>query len=653
MLTLVDNAARGRLREAYLRLRSRDRTSDVIVDVRKLADLPQGTTVILALKPPIDNDSLDWLNLNRPLIADRQLNIVLWCEDDAASVLAQRAPDFFDWISARVDCPPAYAAHAVARVKRAICARASGIVWNGPGLEATLAIVRPGRPVRRIAVASYQSMLDALTSRERGWLVLDGVDTSFHLRRLRWAMAETGRRTIVFRRSIDETAPGWWTVAADHASISGAVEMLTELGGTGRLAALTGLDPKASEHAGCLLRRGVDTEHLEHLLATTPDPRAALEDFAQQRGWKLDGGIAHSPSEADPVVLALRERLMKPERWAVLAKIADDVGDFEIAIRWQTRVLESLSKDVPGAVLWGALWARGSAHQSMGDLVSARVDFERVFSAARDAGDTTAIAISAGWLAEVLFEQDEALRARECLESALVTIEALGGNPEYVIWLRDLLGRPMMGHEDWDTSADTTRLNLPLLASQLRTFAETASVEADLEGARNYLELSLKRDEGVWGTVHPAVVYTLRRLARVHSAMDRPSLARGCLERALAAERVLFGSDEHPDIADTLVELASVMKDEGDLEGAQSSLERALAIKQKWSGPELGGASARQALANVLLAKGDVVGALGHIEQALMTLREIFKDRDHPQITELLKFRQRLLALQHDLQRTD
>lgn len=110
--------------------------------MQRLAELPPATTVILAVTPSIGSDALDWLNLNRPVIADRRLNIVLWCEGDAAAVLACGAPDFFDWISARVDCPPAAAAFAVTEVKAAIRARAPGIAWAGPGLVETLAAVR-------------------------------------------------------------------------------------------------------------------------------------------------------------------------------------------------------------------------------------------------------------------------------------------------------------------------------------------------------------------------------------------------------------------------------------------------------------------------------------------------------------------------------
>src|SRR5579859_7349967 len=99
----------------------------------------------------------------------------------------------------RAALAPRRAPHAVAGVVAAIRARAHGVVWHGAGLEATLAAIRPGRRVRRVEVGSYRSMLDALTSSEPGWLVLDGVTTAVLVRRLRWAMAEAGRRVIVFR----------------------------------------------------------------------------------------------------------------------------------------------------------------------------------------------------------------------------------------------------------------------------------------------------------------------------------------------------------------------------------------------------------------------------------------------------------------------
>jgi hypothetical protein len=372
VLTLVDRAAPARLREAYLRLRACTPATDVIIDARQLAELPPGTTVILALAPARSGEDLDWLNLNRPILADRRLNVVLWCELGMATLLAQRAPDLFDWISAWVDCPPAPVAHAVAEVRAAIRARACGVAWDGSGLEDALATIRPGRPVRRVWVTSYQSMLDALASRAPGWLVLEGVDTEFRLRRLRWAMAESGRRVIVFRRvghGFEKRAPGWWAVDAAQVPIAEAVRDLTAEGGTGRVAALTGLDPDACMHARFALRRGVPAERLEALLAAAADPRAALRDLARQSGWTT--------------AKVIREQA--PRRTLVDTRRA-----------------------------------------TAGDLTAACKVLEGAYEMARGTGDPTLIATSAAELGYALLDRGEPQRARECLESASRTSEKLG-----------------------------------------------------------------------------------------------------------------------------------------------------------------------------------------------------------------------------------
>jgi len=665
VLTLVDQAAPARLREAYLQLRARDPAIEVVVDVRGVAELSPGTTAILVLEPSIRDDELDWLNLNRPVISDRRLSIVLWCEEGAAAALARRAPDFFDWISARVDCPPAPAAHAVADVKRAICARASGIAWDGPGLEETLAAVRPGRLIRRVKVASYRSMIDALTSREPGWLFLDGIETAFHLRRLRWAMAETGRRVIVFRRAFEQAAPGWWTVHARHVPIPEAVHALVAAGGTGRLAALTGLDPDACAYARSLLS-GFEAARLEELLATTSDPRAALRRLAQQTGWALDSEAAGQEQADDPVVLALHGRPSRYPLWAVIGKAASDAGDFEVAIRWFTAALRSLPQDAPPLLLLGLFMLRGGAHRSAGEIAPARLDFERAYPIARDTGDASTIVDVSTDLGEVLLKQGEPSRAREYLESALSASSELGDTAQVALLLGVLAGSLMAQGDLAGARRQLERaLSIqerviateehPDIAATLITLGVVLAEQGDVEGARSYLERSLEIGERSGGPHHPIVVVALRALAGVHRALSDTRGAHAYLELALAAQRIALGSDDHPDIAETLVELARVLAADGDLEGAQATLERALAIQHKVFGDEgrLAGATTRRTLAEVLVAKGDLVGAIEHLSRALATLRETFERDDHPAIVETLGELERLRKLQGELQRTD
>lgn len=682
-MTLVDHAAPARLREVYLRLRARDPATEVIVDVRRLDELPLGATSILALSPSTSEDALDWLNLNRPVLSERRLTVVLWCEDDAAAALSYRAPDFFDWISARVDCPPAPAAHAVAEVKRAICARACGIAWDGPGLEETLAAVRPGRPVRRVGVASYQSMIEALTSREPGWLFVEGIDTEFHLRRLRWAMAETGRRVIVFRPPFDLTMAGWWTVHAMHVAIAKAVHALTAAGGTGRLAALTGLDPDACAYARFALLRGIEAARLEDLLATTSDPRAALQELAWQSGWTaadvISGGdprgefaatrralerqAARHERDDDRVVLALRGQPLESKRWVVLAKLAANAGDYEVETRWLTAALRSLPDDASSLDIANLHFRRGQAHFRARGVAAARADLEQAYSIAQDVGDAPMIAISAAWLASALLEQGEPLRAREYLAIALSA--ELGNQPEAAI----LLGTLAMQMEAQGDLAEARRLlerafsmkgrvadkDPSSVATTSSALGRALEAQGDLAGARSHLAQSLEADERRWGPDHPSVVATLRALARVHWDMGNASDARAYLERALTIQRVALGSDEHPDVADTFVALARMIAAGGDLDGAQAMLERALSTQQKAFGDDgqLAGATTRRALANVLVARGDLVGAIGQLERALATLRRIFERDDHPDIVSMLSELERLRGMQRELERAD
>jgi tetratricopeptide (TPR) repeat protein len=684
VLTLVDHAAPSRLREAYLQLRAHDPATELIVDVQQLAKLPSGTTVILAVTPSISADALDWLNLNRPVVADRRLNIVLWCEDDAAATVARGAPDFFDWISARVDCPPAPAAFAVADVKAAIRERAPGIAWAGPGLEETLAAVRPGRPIRRVAVDSYQSMVDALTSREPGWLFLAGIDSEFHLRRLRWAMAETGRRVIVFRRAIAPSLPGWWAVHAEHAPLTDAIHDVHAAGGTGRLVALAALDPAAVIAAVFLLRHGCESAGLEELLATTADPRALLLECAHLQGWTLthvaaasaipwisaavyrvfESESARQQDDDDPVVSALRKPPLGPERWIEVGRSAVDAGDPELAIRWLTTALQGLPHDATPLRRAFALLQRGLAHVRAEDLTSARRDLEQAFASARGTDDVWLIALSAAALGRIFLDQGEPQRAREYLESTLNAATKL--DDENTAVLLNTLAQALIAQNDLAGARALLERVLAIkrrilatdqhssIAHSLARLGSVLAAQGDMKDARALLERALEIDESMVGVDNPLLVGTLRELAYVRWKTGDLAGARAHLERALAIQRLAFRSD-HPDTAHTLTRLAAVLADTGDLDGAQAVLGEALAIQCRVFGDDgqFAGVTTRRQLAKVLAAKGDLTGAIENLQRALATQRRIFERGDQPDIAATQRELERLQALQRDLQRPD
>lgn len=74
---------------------------EVLVGTSDLDGMPHGAVVVLI---PTRKDAT-WLNLRRPLFARKALKVVLFCQEDTTIALAQRAPDFYDWIARRLDCP--------------------------------------------------------------------------------------------------------------------------------------------------------------------------------------------------------------------------------------------------------------------------------------------------------------------------------------------------------------------------------------------------------------------------------------------------------------------------------------------------------------------------------------------------------------------
>lgn len=606
---------------------------------------------------------------------------------------------------------PRRAPHAVAGIVAAIRARAHGVVWHGAGLEATLAAIRPGRRVRRVAVGSYRSMLDALTASEPGWLVLDGVTTAFLVRRLRWAMAEAGRRVIVFRSvgldlgvSLDPRepgwwiAPGWWSVSAALLSPTAAVNQLAAAGcppdAAGRLATLTGLDPDACMYAGFAVRRGVAIERLEALLAATADPRAALHALAQQSGWAATRVIAeHDParslvdirhaidSEAarwtrddDPVVATLRAQPEAPEPWAEIGREALQAGDFEVAIPWFTAALQRIPdprRDAGRdhrALIANLLVQRGRAQRLAGDLPRARDGLELAVETAQGTRDAGLIAMSAGELAYALLDQGEPQRAREHLESALSASQELGSSLD-VASLLDTLARALATLGDLDRAvkqldrayAMKQRVlatdNHPAVAVTLSLRGIALAAQGDMIGARRDLRRALEildHSKQQTGVEHPRTGAILRALARIERDAGDLRDARADLDRALAIQRTSLGAN-HPDVADTLVTLAGVLTDGGDLDGAVAALDDALAIQHAAFGGDgqLAGARTRQELAKLLAARGDVTGAIDQLQRAVATRRRIHERDDHPELAAMLRELDRLHAVQRRAQRAD
>lgn len=161
---------------------------EVCLHANELLQVPHGSRVLLRVVP----EELVWLNLYRPIFADRELRAILWADDVAFARLVREAVDLFDWVSLMVEVPPREVpGFAVERLGAALAAGAE-CAWEGPGLEATLtAIAWQGEILAMSARWSYPQML--LRLREPGLPVVSGVLSEHDVWRLRMAVAQAGR----------------------------------------------------------------------------------------------------------------------------------------------------------------------------------------------------------------------------------------------------------------------------------------------------------------------------------------------------------------------------------------------------------------------------------------------------------------------------
>jgi len=119
----------------------------------------------------------------------------------------------------------------------------------------------------------------------------------------------------------------------------------------------------------------------------------------------------------------------------------------------------------------------------------------------------------------------------------------------------------------------------PLNAEVLRLNREGRYREA-IPRARDLLALR----EQALGPAHPDVAQSLNDLANLLALMGNAAGARPLLERALQIREQALES-AHPDLAQTLNDLARLLMATGDYAGAQPLAERALRIREQALGP--------------------------------------------------------------------
>ncbi|MCB9760706.1 MAG: hypothetical protein H6739_12765 [Alphaproteobacteria bacterium] len=321
-LLLVEHAQGSQLRPLLRRLTAISPEVSVLLRARELGQVPDNGLVILRL----DQEDGGWLNVNRPVLRERRLRVVLWAGDPelGASRLRAAAPDFFDWVSHIVDCPPAVAGFARAGLEAA-AGWVPGVAWRGPGAAETAAPTTRLHPLMR-----FEEQVERLRGAGEGWALVEKVATLTDLYVLRWAMATAGRRGGVLLDDPDLACPGYWPVHGAPARLEEAGATLREAGAShaGLLAGWLDLEPEAIQLAARLLAAGVSEPGLLTSVREAADPGAALVRIADETGVleprPAEGGLPPGPwlrvARHREAALAARART-SPDPQAMLAAI--------------------------------------------------------------------------------------------------------------------------------------------------------------------------------------------------------------------------------------------------------------------------------------------------------------------------------------------
>jgi tetratricopeptide (TPR) repeat protein len=164
--------------------------------------------------------------------------------------------------------------------------------------------------------------------------------------------------------------------------------------------------------------------------------------------------------------------------------------------------------------------------------------------------------------------------------------------------------------------------------------------------AEKSLRQALTLQQTLYGDADPAIARTLKDLARTLADGGDLKTAIPLMQRALAMQRQLRGSEPHPDLAEALNDMGMLLYRNGDLDAAEKFYRESLAMNRRLLGdkhPEI--ANGLENVAMSLQDKGDLAGAEVLYRQSLDMRRELLGE-NHPMVGRTLL---NLALLRYDL----
>ena len=496
VLILVDDAVPERLGGLVRALLADHPDLEVLARPSGLVDLPDGAVVVLV---PEAEDA-GWLNINRPVFARKSLKVVLFCRREVTEVLAREAPDFYDWIAQRHECPPGVAEHAVFGIRQALRCRAPGILFaygdevrfdrrmRIEHFERVFREALPGRTIRWIdATKSYATIVTEIRNAGRAWVACDTQGPA-EVERFRWALAEVRRKTRAILLAPYFYEDRFWNISAHvWTRLEGVTKLLTNAGARhpGRLAAVSGLESSAITYLIELLRRGYPEEELLAAMLRSADPGAGLG------GKILSAGLARAPIQGffidPPVQRYLGKRIglwrwsRRPAREVEGWMYSDDDGGFPLLRGHAPRTEFLLCQGERTAERWSELSRLALAEEhfdiaytwagralALGENVTARQVIEH-----------------ASWA----LKQIQQLRRFDAFRGFATMLNRSGRAADAEALLRRLLGLPVEG------DLNTRFLHLTSRKALLAFARETEAIELDTQDRQdlwNELALALR-----------------------------------------------------------------------------------------------------------------------------------------------------------------
>jgi tetratricopeptide (TPR) repeat protein len=196
-----------------------------------------------------------------------------------------------------------------------------------------------------------------------------------------------------------------------------------------------------------------------------------------------------------------------------------------------------------------------------------------------------------------------------------------------------------------ESARPNDRQNQEKLASSLYGLGTLLALQGRYADAEENLRQTLERQKALYGETHPAVARTLKDLARAIADGGDLNKALPLMQRAVAMQRALRGSEPYPDLAEVLNDMGLLLYEKGDLNDAERFYRESLAMNRKLLGdkhPEI--ANGLENVAMTVQDKGDLAGAETLYRQSLDMRREL-QGPEHPEVGRTLL---NLASLQYD-----